>query len=92
MERIEINGTVYHKIVKPNKTHPKISPEVAALMMIYGGGLLGTSKRIRSNEPEIDIVSEFKLIQHKKSNLSRRQREWVVSQFNSMYTSPSPKD
>lgn len=40
---------------------------------------LNTYQRER---PKVNIIDEFKLIQEKKSKLSRNDREWVVFQFN----------
>lgn len=35
---------------------------------------------------DIDIIKEYGLIQQKKSNLTRSQRDWVVYRFNKLYT------
>jgi hypothetical protein len=35
--------------------------------------------------PEVDLICEFRLIQEKRSKLSRSDREWVVRQFNSKF-------
>ena len=40
----------------------------------------------RKLSPDIDIIQEFALIQHKKSKLSRRERDAVVRTFNNSYT------
>lgn len=43
-----------------------------------------------SNPPKVNIISEFELIQQKKSNLSRSEREWVVKQFNKAFKRLEP--
>lgn len=79
-----INGIEYEKIVYQAKKQPKVSAYTAALMMIYGGGMLGTIKRNRSVD-NTGIEAEFELIQQKKSKLSRSEREAVIARFNKIY-------
>ena len=81
-----INGIEYEQIER--KT-PKASRGISKLMMMaamfapamdmyggYGGG------RSRSLPSDVDIVKEFELIQQKKSNLSKWERDQVVHIFN----------
>jgi len=35
--------------------------------------------------PNVDIITEFELIQLKKSKLSKSNRDWVVQEFNKHY-------
>lgn len=76
---IEVDGVKYREIEKP-----RVSGRIAQIMlmaqMMGGYGMPKEPQR-----PDVDIVSEYKLIQQKKSNLSRSQRDWVVSQFHSRY-------
>ena len=55
---------------------------VSMAYMFGGQGIVGTSKR---ETPKVDLVDEFRLIEEKKSNLSRKDRDWVVSQFKRNY-------
>lgn len=83
---IEIKGILYEEIPKPPKK--QMSKASLELMLIAGMYSLPftTSSNSRPKEKlNIDIVKEFELIQDKKSNLSRSQREWVVFQFNKKY-------
>lgn len=85
---IEINGLKYRQ-KKQNNQHiarnSKMSTVIMGMaMMFIGQGSIGTSKRQRE-APKVNIVEEFKLIQEKKSKLPRKDREWVVLQFNRHY-------
>ena len=75
---IEINGLKYRKkeTRKPSKNFVKL----ASMAQIFGG-----LKLPNSNIEGVNIVDEFRLIQEKKSKLSRKDREWVVFQFNRHY-------
>lgn len=76
---IEVGGIKYREIEKP-----KVSVRIAQIMTMYkmiGGYGVSTEPQ----RPDVNIFSEYKLIQQKKSNLSRSQRDWVVSQFHSRY-------
>ena len=42
----------------------------------YYGGVKKHKER-----PDVNIIEEYGLIQQKKSNLTRSQREWVISVF-----------
>ena len=75
---IEINGLKYRKkeTRKPSKNFVKL----ASMAQIFGGLKLPTS-----NIEGVNIVDEFRLIQEKKSKLSKAQRDSVVYQFNRYY-------
>lgn len=77
---IEVEGIKYREIEKPRVSGRMAQILIMAQMM---GGGYGEPKE--PQRPDVDIVSEFALIQQKKSNLSRSQRDWVVSQFHSRY-------
>jgi GTPase SAR1 family protein len=77
---IEIDGIKYREIEKP-----RVSGRMAQIMLMAQMMGSGASEPREPQRPEVDIVSEFKLIQQKKSNLSRSNRDWVVSQFHSRY-------
>jgi hypothetical protein len=75
MEIIEINGIKYEKIKKPNV---KLSPILQSMLILYG---YYKGDKLES----IDIVSEYQLIQQKKSKLSRRLRDMIEIRFNKLY-------
>ena len=75
---IEVNGIKYRK-----REASKPSKGVAKLMII--ASMFGGLKSCSSNIEGINIVEEFKLIQEKKSKLSKAQRDSVVYQFNRYY-------
>ena len=81
MNTIEINGIKYQQ--KEHEKRKPMSKTLMALMvmseMANGYGMYGNSKP--KENPKVDIVKEFGLIQQKKSNLSKSERDWVVWQF-----------
>ena len=85
---IEINGLKYRQKEQNNQQTAKQSRMSVMLMgmamMFSGQGSVGTSKRQRET-PKVNIVEEFKLIQEKKSKLSKAQRDSVVYKFNRSY-------
>lgn len=85
---ITIGGIEY--VPKPDKSSSKGSRAASKLMMmasVFGGlsQMPNIGGKGISLPPGIDIISEFKLIQEKKSKLSSRQRDHVVSQFKSRF-------
>lgn len=80
---LEINGVKY--VEREQRRQRNASLSMAALLAI--GGLMGSfnGKSGPGPRPQVNIVSEFKLIQDKKSKLCRNDRDWVVSQFNRLY-------
>ena len=75
---MEINGIQYkeREVYKPSKGVTKL----LTFATMFGGLKLGGS-----NLEGINIVEEFKLIQEKKSKLSRADRDSVIYQFNKYY-------
>jgi len=84
---IEINGLKYRQKEQNNQQTARQSKTSVMLMgmaMMFGGqGSVGTSKQ--REKPKVNIVEEFKLIKEKKSKLPRKDRDWVVFQFNRYY-------
>jgi hypothetical protein len=78
---IELNGIKYQQIEQP-KRKPMTKTMLSMLMMAEAFNSLDPFNKKPKATPKVDIVKEFGLIQLKKSNLSRNQREWVVWQFN----------
>ena len=77
---IEINGVKYQQKEQP-KRKPMSKTMAAMLMMASAFSSLDPYAKKPKETPKVDIVKEYGLIQQKKSNLSRSQREWVVWQF-----------
>lgn len=78
---IEIDGVKYQRKEQP-KRKPLSKTVTAALMMAVTFGGYGSGLRKNKEVPSVDLIKEFGLIQQKKSNLSRSEREWVIWQFN----------
>jgi hypothetical protein len=85
---IEINGLKYRQKEQNNQQISRRSRmpfTLYGMAMMFGAqGSIGTSKRQRET-PKVNLVEEFKLIQEKKSKLPRKDRDWVVFQFNRHY-------
>lgn len=80
---MEINGIKYKSRmpeIKSSEQHSKILRSLLVMLGIFGG-----PKQKKVNKHGVDIVEEFKLIQQKKSKLSRQQRDSIVWQFNKLY-------
>ena len=77
---IEINGVKYQQKEQP-KRKPMSKTMTTMLMMASAFGSLDPYAKKPKETPKVDIVKEYGLIQQKKSNLSRSQRDWVVWQF-----------
>jgi len=80
---MEINGIKYQQKEEPKRNPMPKTLMALMLMAQMTDGIYGNSKP--KTRPKIDIVKEFELIQQKKSNLSRSQREWVIIQFEHYY-------
>lgn len=80
-----INGISYSK----NKERPTMSSVALINLGIAMGINMDYSPRGRVSgriESEIDIVGEYRLIVDRKSELSRREREWIIYQFEKNYS------
>ena len=86
---VEISGVKYRRI-KKEKPSPKYMDLSEILQSDVYTPYLNELSSLSSNRnklpmPKINIETEFILIQCKKSKLTKREREWVVSQFNKLY-------
>lgn len=90
-DTIEINGIKYQKI--PNKKFSGQGIKSGTIDELMGSMYsIPITNRYDQSPPkerriskDIDIIEEFKLIQSKKSKLSRYERDWVVKQFNKSF-------
>lgn len=81
---IEINGIQYESAMKPKYSRDSdMAASILTIIASMHSGFRGFKKQER---PNVDIVKEFELIELKKSNLSRSERDWVVKQFKSNFT------
>lgn len=82
---IEINGIWYKEVPKQEEL-PQI--QYSAEMLFYMGmyGVYRASRQWNAAKLRINTIEEFKLIQEKKSKLSRNQRDLVVKRFNKLFT------
>ena len=75
---IEINGIKYKQ--KETKKPSKSFVKLISVAQIFGG-----LKLPNDNIQGVNIVDEYRLIQEKRSKLSRAQRDSVIYQFNRSY-------
>lgn len=73
---IEVNGIKYI-----SKEQPKMHISKTLMMIMIMAGMTFGDKENRQKAIEIDIVKEYGLIEQKKSNLSKSQRDWVIQEF-----------
>jgi len=88
MQTITINGITYKQIPQtetPPKQINNLNPELLALFQIYTAAFSNQIKTKTKTFPNVDIIKEFELVQNKKSNLSRSNREWITKQFLKLY-------
>ena len=76
-----INGIEYEAIPKKSTQHTGMSAYLSFMLGIYGGMFTSNKPKTKSL-PTPNIIGEFELIQNKKSNLSRSEREMVIREFN----------
>ena len=73
---------IEYKVIKKEE-EPKNNNYAFLMTMAMSMGISGRMKT--QNTPSINVVKEYGLIQLKKSNLSKRNRDWVVRRFESNY-------
>lgn len=82
--QIEINGVKYQEKKQP-KRKPMSKTVAAMLMMASGFSYLDPDVIRPKNTTQVDFIKEYELIQLKKSNLSRSERERVIWLFNKYF-------
>lgn len=88
METLEINGIQYQ--VKKQSSKPRMSRHLSMVVQIAQmfSGFQGT-RTSSGGKVEgygmVEIVREVALIQKKKSNLTKSQRDWCEYQFNKVF-------
>jgi len=75
---IEILDKKYVPIVV-KETDSSISKMIALASLFDGISSTPTAR------PNVNIITEFELIQKKQSKLSKSNRDWVIRQFNKYY-------
>lgn len=81
---MEINGIEYSRRVK-SATYTPRSFSRTLMMLSAMSAMIGGGARRSTKELNVDIVEEFKLIQEKKSKLTRADRDLVERRFNNIY-------
>jgi len=78
-------GDITYTQVEQDK--PMSSMVASVLSVAKSLGYKGYGSKVR---PNVDIVSEYKLIQKKESKLSRSNRDWVEYRFHRMFKIKKP--
>lgn len=74
--RIDIDGEIYERIEK-GESNKKINPIIAPFLMMA----INSVSPVKEYSLDF-IISEYRLIKQKKSNLSRRERNYIEYLFN----------
>ena len=89
MTQIEVNGILYEEIQvdspKKNYRGGKMLAMMSMMSLAYTNPYADVGRTSPKPRPNVNIVDEFKLIQEKKSKLSRSNREWVEAQFHKLF-------
>lgn len=94
MQTITVNGRIYAERKSPVRTETAL----ASLLMHHKAisrGMLWRSGKSRSmvlKMPCDDLISEFGLVEMKKSTLSKMKRNVVIAQFFNKYELIAPSD
>jgi hypothetical protein len=82
---IEINGIKYQEIKREPYKPSKAVSRVMTMAMMIGGLDCFSGGSTPKTRHSIDLVKEYELIQQKKSNLTKRQRDQIEWRFNRQY-------
>jgi hypothetical protein len=80
MNTVEINGIKYREKEKVQNKNSKLS---RLMLMASAFAALDpySPKQKKFEAPDVNIVTEYELIQKKQSKLTKSKRDWVVWQF-----------
>jgi hypothetical protein len=82
MTEIKINGIKYRQKVNPESKESKALIDITTMIAMGFYPMYQHNKTKTKSKPlKFNIVKEYELIQLKKSNLSRSQRETIVFEF-----------
>lgn len=84
---VEVNGIKYIKTPKAKNrpTSGRVNSLIAMADMMMNTPLV-SNRYSPDPPPKVNIVKEYALIQRKESNLSYKQRQWVIYQFEQTFT------
>jgi len=85
MNTFELNGVTYTERERSKSVAYGISRMMSVYMAMMADLSPYQSKSLKGANPDVNIIGEFELIEQKKSNLPRSQREWIVREFNKRF-------
>lgn len=83
MNTITINDIQY--IERPIRKNKSNMAFLASMMIAVTEMSFAKTGSLKGKPPEVNIISEFELIQEKKSKLSKSEREYVIRMFNQKF-------
>lgn len=81
MNTVEINGIKYREKEKEQNRFPKTMIRLTLMASAFAALDPYSPKQETFEAPDVNIVTEYELIQKKQSKLSKSKRDWVVWQF-----------
>lgn len=88
----EVNGVLYEPIEHEHSRRPSSINKFVALTMAIAPMMNLESSGYQRKPPNVNIIDEYALIQQKKSNLSKWDRDCVVRIFESHYKQVKTSD
>jgi len=85
MNTITINGVEYTEREKSKSATYSIIKMMSVYLAMMSDLTIKQTKSLKGANPDVNIIWEFELIQQKKSNLQRSQRDWVIREFNKRF-------
>jgi len=81
MNTVEINGIRYREKEKEQNMFPKRISRLMLMASAFAALDPYSPKQKTFEAPDVNIVTEYELIQKKQSKLTKSKRDWVVCQF-----------
>jgi len=81
MNTFDINGIRYREKVKEQNRFPKPMSRLMLIASAFAALDHYSPKQKTFEAPDVNIVTEYELIQKKQSKLTKSKRDWVVWQF-----------
>ena len=81
MNTFEIDGIKYREKEKQQNRFPKTMSRLMLMASAFAALDPYSPKQKTFEAPDVNIISEYELIQKKQSKLTKSKRDWVVWQF-----------
>lgn len=81
MNTVEVNGIKYREKEREQNRFPKTISRLMLMASAFAALDPYSPKQKTFESPDVNIVTEYELIQKKQSKLTKSKRDWVVWQF-----------